>query len=305
MPSLRARLANRYLRLTMKPKMLHLIEAPKLRAYFEARRISTYPKDVWAKEVDEAGVKGEWHRPYSSNSGRVILYLHGGGYVFGSPGLYRSMTMPLAALAAGDLFSLDYRLAPEHTCPAALDDALAAYAWLLRSGKSPESIVIGGDSAGGGLALALLQGLRDRGAPMPAGGFLYSPWTDLAATGASVTENSRRDCMFQEATIRENGKSYAGSLDLKDPRVSPLYGDFRGLPPLLVFASRDEMLFDDAARIVEKARAAGVDVRFEPRPGLSHVWPLFYPLFPEAREALTLTADFVRTRTASAERVAA
>ncbi|MFN0024409.1 MAG: alpha/beta hydrolase [Parvularculaceae bacterium] len=305
MTSLRAQLANRYLRLTMKRKALHLIPAPALRDYFEARRIRIYPKDVTLEAVNQHGIKGEWHRPATGGEGPVILYLHGGGYIFGSAGLHRSMTMPIASMAGADLFSLDYRRAPEHPCPAAIEDAAAAYEWLLRKGIAPERIVIGGDSAGGGLALATLMALRERGQPAPAGAFVYSPWTDLAATGRTVAENSASDCMFQEASIRETGKQYAGPLDLKDPRVSPLYGNFRGLPPLLVFASRDEMLFDDAARTVEKAKEAGVDVRFEPRSELSHVWPLFYPLFPEANEALALTAAFIRERTSIARKAAA
>lgn len=305
MTSLRAQLANLYLRLTMKRKALHLIPAPELRAHFDARRIPVIPKDVMLEKIAGPGVRGEWHRPQSGGNGRVILYLHGGGYVFGSTGLYRSMTMPMARIAGADLFSLDYRLAPEHPCPAAIDDAIGAYEWLLQQGFAPARIVIGGDSAGGGLALAALQALRDLGRPLPAGAFLYSPWTDLAATGASVASNAASDCMFQEASIRENGKQYAGRLDLKDPRVSPLYGSFRGLPPLLVFASEDEMLLDDARRTVKKAREAGVGVEFESRRGLSHVWPLFYPLYPEAKDALDRTGAFVRALTGEPKRMAA
>jgi acetyl esterase/lipase len=304
MTSLRARLANRYLRLTMKKKPLHLIAAPALRRYFEARRIPLYPKDVAIEAVGDGAVKGEWQRPAGGGPRPVIFYMHGGGYIFGSTGLYRSMTMPMAAIAGADLFSLDYRLAPEHPCPAAIEDALAAYDWLTAR-TPPDRIVLGGDSAGGGLALATLQALRRRGVPMPAGAFLYSPWTDLAATGATIAANARADAMFNETLIRESGKKYAGALDLKDPRVSPLYGDFHGLPPLLVLASRDEMLFDDARRAAEKAKAAGVSVRFEPGEGLCHVWPLFYPLFPEAKAALELTGAFVRERTNIAGKIAA
>lgn len=305
MTSLRAQLSNRYLRLTLKKKALHLIEPPALRAYFEARRIPVYPKSVAIEAVNEAGIIGEWQRPHGAADGRVILYLHGGAYVFGSTGLYRSMTMPMAEFAGADLFSLDYRLAPEHPCPAAIEDALAAYEWLLKRGVAPERIAIGGDSAGGGLTLATLQALRDRGRPMPGGAFVYSPWADLAATGASIAANAARDCMFQDVSIREGARRYAGPLDLKDPRVSPLYGDFRGLPPLLILASEDEMLFDDARRVAEKARAAGVEVRFEPRGGLCHVWPLFYPLYPEAKEALALTGDFIRARMNETRKAAA
>lgn len=305
MVSLRAQLANRYLRLTMKRMPLHLMEAPALRAYFEARRIPALHKGVTIEVVNEPGVAGEWHRPVAGGDGGVIFYMHGGGYIFGSAGLYRSMTTAMAAIAGADLFSLDYRRAPEHPCPAAIDDALAAYDWLLKKGIAADRIVIGGDSAGGGLALSVLQALRDSGRTMPAGAALFSPWTDLAATGRSVRDNSKSDCMFQEVSIRECGKRYAGRLDLKDPRVSPLYGGFRGLPPLLVLVSADEMLFDDSRRLVEKARNAGVDVQFEQRGGLSHVWPLFYPLYPEAKEAMMITGDFVRARTGATKRIAA
>jgi acetyl esterase/lipase len=305
MTSLRAQLANRYLRLTMKKKALHLIEPPELRAYFEARRIPVYPKTVGIEAVNGAGVKGEWHRPQGAEGGRIILYLHGGAYVFGSTGLYRSMTMPMAAFAGADLFSLDYRLAPEHPCPAAIEDAVAAYEWLLKRGHAAERIAIGGDSAGGGLTLATLQALRDHGRPTPGAAFVYSPWADLAATGHSIATNAVSDCMFQDVSIREGAKRYAGALDLKDPRVSPLYGDFRGFPPLLILASEAEMLFDDARRVAEKAKAAGVDVRFEPRAGLAHVWPLFYPLYPETKEALALTGEFIRTRTSETRKAAA
>lgn len=305
MTSLRARLANFLIRNTIKKQPLHLMEPKDVRDYFERRAVSRPLKNVTIAAVDEAGVKGEWQRPANAGSDcPVIFYIHGGGYVFGSVGLYRSATVSLAKVAGADLFSLDYRLAPEHPCPAALEDALAAYDWLSKR-VAPSRIVLGGDSAGGGLALATLQALRDRGGPMPAGAFLFSPWTDLAATGASVSANGRSDCMFQEASIREGGSRYAAALDLKDPRVSPLYGEFRGLPPLLVFASEAEMLFDDSRRTVEKAQAAGVDIRFEPRPGLSHVWPLFYPLFPETKDALDRTAAFVRERTGMSMRRAA
>lgn len=305
MISLRARLTNLYLRNTLKKLALHQMEPAAVRDYFERRRIRYRPKDVTLEAVDEAGVRGEWQRPVGGGADRpLIFYMHGGGYVFGSIGLYRSMTTAMAKIARADLFSLDYRLAPEHPCPAGIEDALAAYDWLTKR-AAPSQIVLGGDSAGGGLALATLQALRKSGRPMPAGAFLYSPWTDLAATGASVSANARSDYMFQEASIREGGSRYAGALDLKDPRVSPLYGEFAGLPPLLVLASEAEMLFDDSRRMVERAVAAGVDVCFEPRPGLSHVWPLFHPLYPETKKALERTGQFVRERTGAGQRLAA
>ncbi len=303
-PSLRAQLINRYLRLRMKTKPLHLIGADELRFLFEQQRMPIGPKAVAVELVELGPVSGEWNRP--KNARATILYLHGGAYVFGSPRLYRPFTSTLAVAGEADVFSLRYRLAPESRCPAAIEDAVKAYEWLLALGISSREMVIGGDSAGGGLAIATLQALRAKGAPMPAGAFVFSPWTDLAATGGSIVKNARSDCMFQEIGIREGAERYRGDLDPRDPRVSPLYGDFRGLPPLLVFASEAEMLYDDSARLIEKARAAGVAVHFETRAGLCHVWPMFSPLFPEAKEAVATVGEFVRTATAAgAERSAA
>lgn len=300
-PSLAARVFNRLLRMTMKRRAIHEMSADALRYYFEARRGPVDLSQVEIERLETGPVVGEWVRPRGGAAARTILYLHGGGYVFGSPRLYQVLTPHLALAAGADLFALSYRLAPESKCPAAIEDALAAVAWLVRSGVDPGRLAIGGDSAGGGLALATLQALRDRGRPAPACAFLFSPWTDLAATGASIAANAQSDCMFQEASIREGGRRYAGALELNDPRVSPLYGEFQGLPPLLIFASRAEMLFDDAARAVEKAQAAGVDVRFEPRNGLNHVWPLLHLYLREAKADVRLVGAFVRERTSAAQ----
>jgi acetyl esterase/lipase len=296
MPSFRATLLDLYLRSTMKPKPLHEIDPVELRDWFEKRAVMLTPKGVDLEVVADAPVKGEWHRlPGGAN--RTILYLHGGGYVFGSPRLYRTMTYPWALQAEAEVFAPVYRLAPEHPCPAAVEDAVAAFEWLVSGGEKPETIVIAGDSAGGGLALATMMALRDAGKPLPAGAVLFSPWTDLACTGPSQAANGRTDAMFKRETVANGGARYAGTLDLKDPRVSPFYGDFVGLPPMLVFASRSELLFDDSARLVPKAKAAGVPMRLEARDGLPHVWPMFHALIPEAKESIRIAADFVRERT--------
>lgn len=294
-PSLAARLVNRYLRLTMKRLHLHKMAPDELRYWFENRRLPFIPKGVDVELVEEAKTVGEWQRP-NAGGGGVLFYIHGGGYLFGSPRVYRTMTFRLALAAGVNVFALRYRLAPESRCPAPIEDAVNAYESLLRSGMRPGDIVFGGDSAGGGLALAAMQALAAKGAPMPAGAVLYSPWTDLTASGASVARNAESDCMFREETVRSGGRRYAGTLDLEDPRVSPLFGDLRGLPPLLVFASSSEMLFDDSARLVERARAQGTSVRFEQRAGLAHVWPLLAALMPEGKEAIALTAEFIRER---------
>lgn len=296
MPSFRATLLDLYLRSTMKPKPLHEIDSVELREWFDKRAVMLTPKGVDLEVVADAPVRGEWHRlPGGAN--RTILYLHGGAYVFGSPRLYRTMTYPWALQAKAEVFAPVYRLAPEHPCPAAIEDAVAAFEWLVSGGEKPETIVIAGDSAGGGLALATMMALRDAGKPLPAGAVLFSPWTDLACTGPSQAANDRTDAMFKRETVAKGGARYAGTLDLRDPRVSPLYGDFTGLPPMLVFASRSELLFDDSARLAPKAKAAGVPMRLEARDGLPHVWPMFHALIPEARESIRIAADFVRERT--------
>ncbi|MGE0408727.1 MAG: alpha/beta hydrolase [Amphiplicatus sp.] len=293
MTSLRARLVNLYLRAVMKPKRLDEMAPVALRAFTERAVIPLLPKGVARERVDGA-LKGEWQRP--ARAARTILYLHGGGYVFGSPRTHRTLTYPLALAAEANVFSLDYRLAPEHPCPAAIEDALAAYDFLLGL-HAPEKIVIAGDSAGGGLALAALVALKERGAPLPAGAILYSPWTDLTVSGETMAANARSDAMFNRASIEGGRWKYLGRLDPKDPRASPLYADLGGLPPLLVFASRSEMLFDDSRRLVEKAKAAGLHVDFVAADNLVHVWPLFHPFLPEAREALMRSGECIRTRT--------
>ncbi len=301
MPSLRAKLVNRYLRTTMKRLPLHEIEAPKLRSIFEKRLVPGLPKDV-ALETIGGPVSGEWHRPEQTEPARngrlrVILYLHGGGYVFGSPRTHRSLTFPLAKAAGADVFSLDYRLAPEHPCPAAIEDALAAYQWLRASDYEPSQIAIAGDSAGGGLALATLQALRQRGQPLPGAAVLYSPYTDLAVEGASAERNAQSDVMFQLESVRLGAINYAGDLATKDPRASPLYGDMAGLPPMLVFASTSEILYDDATRLVKKAEREGVNVSFVKRDGLAHIWPYFHTLMPEAKEDVARSGVFIRQYT--------
>lgn len=295
MPSLRARLVNRYVRRKLKPLPLPDIDANDLRARMEAGAIAILPKNVSIEKVSSP-VRGEWQRPANPTPHRTILYLHGGGYFFGSPRLMRPISCRLADLAKAPLFSLDYRLGPEHKCPAATEDAVAAFKWLVGQGVPPNEIYVGGDSAGGGLALAMMQALQESGTALPGGAFLFSPWTDLAARGASIIENDEKCAMFTADTIRRGGVHYAGDMPLDDPRVSPLYGRFEGLPRLFICASTDEVLRDDAVRAAEKARAAGVPVELQIENGLVHVWPIFAPLMPEAMRTLKAVAEFMRRR---------
>ncbi|MGF6791936.1 alpha/beta hydrolase [Paraburkholderia sp. 35.1] len=252
----------------------------------------------------EAPLVGEWlERVDGGTAGGAeptVLYCHGGGYYFCSPRTHRSLTFALATRADARLFSLDYRLAPEHRFPAALDDATAAYRQLLAMGIAPSSIVVAGDSAGGGLALATLVALRDAGAPMPAGGLLFSPWTDLATTGASLRTNDSVDPMFCGASIERAAKIYLGDAPATHPYASPVYADLRGLPPLFLQVGSTEVLLDDARRVADNAHAAGVDCECEVWKNLPHVWPMFAPFMPEANRALDRAAAFVRRATSRA-----
>lgn len=245
---------------------------------------------------EDAPLLGEWLEPIAGIEAgapvRTLLYLHGGGYCFCSPKSHRTVVFGLATASGTRTFSLDYRLAPEHPFPAALDDALAAYRRLLADGVPPDSLVVAGDSAGGGLALALLVALRDAGDPLPAAGLLFSPWTDLAATGGTLTSNDGADPMFCGASIACVAQLYLGGTNPTNPYVSPLYAEFAGLPPLLIQASSTEVLLDDARRVAHRASVAGVKVQLEVWPKVPHAWQIFWPFLPEARRALKHAAAF-------------
>jgi acetyl esterase/lipase len=263
------------------------------------------PKGWRLRAADSAtgGVPGEWIEPTDFKAAgvdpatrRTVLFLHGGGYFFCSPKTHRAITCTLAAAVPARVFAPAYRLAPEHPLPAALDDALAAYRQLLAEGTPANEIVVSGDSAGGGLALALLLTLRDAGEPLPACAALFSPWTDLAATGATLQSNAETDVSFDARSLRAAAKLYLGDADETDWRASPLFGDLSGLPPLLIHASTSEILLDDARRVSDKASAAGVTVDFREWQGLPHAWHLFAAFLPEGRVALRQAAEFMRQR---------
>jgi len=223
----------------------------------------------------------------------VVLYLHGGGYLFGSPKTHRQVVIAMAKAFRGPAYGLDYRLAPEHPFPAAVEDAAKAYQWLLDRYPQAE-IVLAGDSAGAGLAIATAVGVRDTGLKPPKAIVGFSPYSDLAVTGASVDSNAKSCAMFTPRAIREAAAIYLSGADARDPRASPLYADLAGLPPMLLFASRHEILRDDTLRLAERASAAGVKVKLIERDRLPHVWPVFVTLLPEAREAFALVSAFAQ-----------
>jgi epsilon-lactone hydrolase len=221
----------------------------------------------------------------------IVLYLHGGGYLFGSPKTHRQVLIAMAKAFRAPAYGLDYRLAPEHPFPAAVEDAAKAYQWLLA--RHPEAgIVLAGDSAGAGLAIATAVGVRDAGFKLPTAIVAFSPYSDLAVTGASVEANAKSCAMFTPRGIREAAAMYLAGADARDPRASPLYADLAGLPPMLLFASRHESLRDDTLRLAERASAAGVKVELIVRDRLPHVWPVFVTLLPEARDAFTTVSSF-------------
>lgn len=250
------------------------------------------PGGVRIEPARVGGVPGEWLRPKSGEAGGALLYLHGGAYVVGLPATYRPLCAQIVREAQVKACVLDYRLAPEHPCPAAIDDALAAYRALLEDLPATH-IVLGGDSAGGGLALALLLAIREAGLPMPGGAFLISPWVDLRCEADSFTREAARDPILGHAVIREAARHYAGDLPLDDPRLSPGRADLSGLPPLFIQSTDAELLADDSAALLARAKAAGVDVTLESWPGLWHVWQVFNGKVPEATQAVRHLAQFV------------
>jgi epsilon-lactone hydrolase len=238
----------------------------------------------------------EWLTPPVARRDAVVLYLHGGGYVIGSPRSHRHLAAAIARAAGTRALLLDYRLAPEHPFPAALEDAVAAYRWLLGHGVAADRIVIAGDSAGGGLTMATLLALRDRGLPRPAGGVAISPWVDLTNSAASYDTKAAVDPIVTRDAITLMAQAYVGAGDPRQPLVSPLYADLRDLPPLLIHVGSDEVLLDDAVGLGQRARAAGVDVSVEEWRAMIHVWHWFLPMLDEAEQAIAGIGAFVRAR---------
>lgn len=240
------------------------------------------------------GVPGEWVIPAGAGSERVILYLHGGAYNAGSTRSHRALAANIAYASRARALTIDYRLAPEHPYPAALTDAFSAYQWLLESGIRPEQLVVTGDSAGGGLTIALLVALRERGIPMPAAAVVLSPWTDLTDSGESWQENAKADYMINGPKLKEAARLYLKDVSPRTPLASPVYANLHGLPPLLIQVGSEEVLLSDSMRLAENARLSGVDVTLDVWEGMQHVWQFAASLVPEARQAIEKIGEFVR-----------
>jgi acetyl esterase/lipase len=291
-----------FLRYRVRPLSKDGGDVDKIRAFIRRYAWQPRPPKGWrVRELLLPPMHGEWIEPDTDRAadptdGRVVLYLHGGGYYFHSPQTYRSLTFALAKGSSSRVFALDYRLAPENVFPAALDDAVACYRRLMMDGVAAQKLIVAGDSAGGGLALATLVSLRDHGDPLPAAAVLFSPWTDLAATGATLETNNDSDPMFIGADIGKAARHYLGTMPATHPLISPLYANLAELPALFVQASTSEVLLDDSRRLIEKARADGVVTLFKAWPDLPHVWHLFNPVLPEARAALREVSAFILSR---------
>ena len=258
-----------------------------------ARKYARIPPGIVIREQFSEDMKSEWLIPEGSDAEKVILYVHGGGYVSGSCSDHRGFVSKFAKFTGVQNLIYEYRLAPEHPFPAALEDSIKMYQWLLASGYQPANILIAGESAGGGLCLATLLALKERNIPLPAAGVVISPWTDLTCSGESyTTKNKLSPAPLNSWTVFSN--YYVGNNRADHPLISPLFGDLKGLPPLLINSGTDDELYDDGEKFYLKASEAGVDVTFRAGQGMVHCYPLLAPMFREATEAMNEIVDFIK-----------
>ncbi len=302
MRSLRSYFFTTLLRVVVKRQTPGAVPLEKHRQQFVGMmaRLHKPQPGVTCQAGELGGVAGEWSHLDAYDGQRTLLYFHGGGYILGSAEAYRDLSGRLAVAAQANVFAADYRLAPEHLFPAALEDAMACYRALIAEGIPPESITIGGDSAGGGLALATLIALRDAQDPLPAAAICLSPWSDLTASGASLVSNAKPDPMLTPAALEFMAEKYIGAdsdVDRADPRLSPCLGDLSGLPPMLVQVGSGEILIDDSRRVVDKITASGGTATLEVWDGMPHVWQMFAPLVPEGPQAIAKLGEFIRAQT--------
>jgi acetyl esterase/lipase len=270
--------------------MKSLAQAPvttpqEMRALFE-QMAAPAEADVKSEPVTAGGVKAEWISAPGADSGRAVLYLHGGGYVLGSIKTHRDLMGRISRAAKARVLGVDYRLAPEHPFPAAVDDAVAAYRWMLQQDLNPSRIAVAGDSAGGGLVVATLVAIRDAKLPTPGAGVCLSPWVDLEGIGESMTTREHLDPVVRRDGLKQMAAAYLAGKDPRTPLAAPLYADLKGLPPLLIQVGDAETLLDDSNRLAERARAAGIQVKLEVWPEMIHVFQLFAGFLPEGQQAV-------------------
>jgi monoterpene epsilon-lactone hydrolase len=300
MASWQAHVLNMLIRFQVKRRLARAKDLTRARAILGGSTFPT-PQGVVYRDAVLGGIAGEWvTRADGAPGAPVLLYLHGGGYFACSPGTHRPITASFAK-AGFDVFVPDYRLAPEHPFPAAVDDAESVWNALIATGHLASALSVSGDSAGGGLTLGLMIRLRDKGRTLPAAAVLFSPWTDLAATGDSLRSNARRDPMFQPQGIGSVSAWYLNGADPRLPEASPLYANLAGLPPLFIEVGEREVLRDDSTRLADRARAAGVSVTLTIWPVVPHVWQIACKFVPEGRRSLQQAAAFLHQYVGVAE----
>ena len=254
--------------------------------------------DVKCEPVDAGGVKSEWVTAPGADAGRAVLYLHGGGYVIGSINTHLDLAARISRAAKARVLLIDYRLAPEHPFPAAVEDSVAAYRWMLAQGLKPSRISVAGDSAGGGLTVATLVAIRDAKLATPGAAVCLSPWVDLEGVGDSMKSKASVDPMVQRDGLLEMAQHYLAGKDARSPLAAPLYADLAGLPPMLIQVGTAETLLDDSTRIAERARKAGVKVTLEPWENMIHVFQVFAPMLDEGQQAIEKIGEFIRANAA-------
>lgn len=257
-------------------------------------RLLRRARGVRIEPTKVADLPSEWLRPQNAPEDKVLLYLHGGAYILGSCASHRALASHIARAAGINALLPEYRLAPEHRFPAAIDDAVAVYRALLASGKRPENIVIAGDSAGGGLAVAALLSLRHTGDPLPAAAVLLSPFLDVTASGETARTRAERDPWFHAEDMQAVVRYYCGAAEVRNPLVSPVFANVAGLPPVYIQVGDDEILLSDSTRFADKLQAAGNKVNIEVWPEMWHVFQLFVGRMPEARQAVNKIGDYLR-----------
>ena len=293
--SFKSRFWRTVLRATFKNKKLSIAEL-RANGVKNSKMLGEVSKNITVEKINMEGIQAEWLIPFSSStrSEKVILYLHGGGYVTGSIEDHRMMCGLLANATETKVLIPEYRLAPEHPFPAALDDALKVYQWLLDQGYSSANMIIAGDSAGGGLSVATVLALKEKSGSLPAAVVCLSPWADLALTGQSHATKAKTEAILNKDVLHEWALCYTDESNLTNPLVSPIHGDFHGFPPLLIQVGSEEILLDDSTLLAEKAKSAGVDVTLKIWDGMWHVWQALGDLIPENKKTFEEIGQFVQ-----------
>jgi len=272
------------------------VEIAERRSSFDAfAQVFPTADDIVVESVSANGVPAEWTSVKGADQSRVVLYVHGGGYVIGSLDSHRHLASEIARDLGARTLALHYRLAPEHPFPAPVEDTLAGYRFLLAQGILPRNIAIAGDSAGGGLVVAALVAIREAGLEQPSCGWCISPWVDMEGIGGSMTALAETDPIVQKEPLLEMSAYYLGGADPRSPLAAPLYADLRGIAPLFIQVGAAETLLDDAVRLAGVAGAADVPVTMEVWPEMVHVWHLFHPRLAAGRRAITVGARYIRT----------